>query len=175
MGSSEPPGAQPPRWTGPPDDVLPAVVPLEQLVYHASGVMVALHSAEVYMDGCVLHVKVTARRADETEPQWNDLKWELSHERLAQFGRFSVEYSDGTVASSDEEPPLAPVLKGVGSKWESRGSDWLRAHRQLWLWPLPPRETFQFVVHEPVSGVSAARVSVDGVAISRASEHAVAL
>lgn len=188
----EPPPPRLPAWVGPPENVLPAVVPLDRFAYHSANVLVALYRAEVYGEGCSFHLRVVRRRTDESW-QW----WQALHQAMSPHGgeaphaagdelpdelvRFGVEYADGTKATTldpssrvpwreNADPPSPPVLK----KKEEGGSGdaaQLEHGKSLWLWPLPPAESFDWVMEWPVLGIPFTRVSLDGAALHDATER----
>lgn len=76
-----PPGGRQttPSWR-PSDDVLPAIVPIEQFLIHAEWVVIVLSHASVYPNGCLLDVRASARGHDAAPAVFENIVF------TAQFG-----------------------------------------------------------------------------------------
>lgn len=187
--------ARPPAWFDAPDDELPAVVPLEHFVHCTGRVLVAAYHAEVYRQGCSVHVQVIVGRSGESEQRWRELgavvlggverRFAVEEGRIPDdLVRFGVQYADGTKATTLDavpdashasedvgvEPPRPPVIKRQ-PKGGRGAEDRLDHEQRLWLWPLPPAEPFDLVVEWPAAGVPLTRVTVDGAALQQAAER----
>lgn len=203
MAFFEPPPAPPepqplpsrprrPAWVGPPEDVLPAAVPLDQFAYHTANLVVALYRAEVYGEGCSFHLGVVRRRTQESWQRWQALHQAMSpHGGEAQRAageqlpdelvRYGVQYADGSKATTldpssrspwrdDAEPPSPPVLKRT-EEGSSGDVDQLEYSETLWLWPLPSAEPFDLVMEWPAIGIPFTRVPLDGSGFHQAAER----
>jgi hypothetical protein len=49
---------------------------------------------------------------------------------------------------------------------------WVDMQQLLWLWPLPPAQTFDLVFQWPVAGIAMTRVPIDGAAVVEAAGQA---
>lgn len=131
--------------------------------------------------GCVLDITaILAQPA--TRQERRKLFGEIFAHHLGPSGelpagllRFAVEYPDGrqatTLADPVMEEPRPPVLRAYGGLGHDRGSEWLDFSEPLWLWTLPPAQTFQLAVEWPIAGIPETRVSIDGAAIVEAARQ----
>jgi hypothetical protein len=109
----------------------------------------------------------------------------------AEWFRCGVQFADGqkatNVAASPmdfEQPepamlgqpgwhqPKPPRLSEYGGGGGSSGDDNMSSHRSFWLWPLPPAETFDFVIEWPIAQIGLSRTQIDGAAVNAAAAHA---
>lgn len=165
---------------------------VEQTVARSANAVVRLPTIRAFSQGCMLDVEVVTRKDGLPEDEW----WDLHTSVYGGFYRVSggvplprrllrlgVRYADGRKATTLEsrllrrkqpspEPPAGPVL----SLWP--GSSGLRGREEmgysgfgLWLWPLPPAETFDFAVEWPFGGIALTIARLDGAAIVAAASR----
>ncbi|MBB4913380.1 hypothetical protein [Streptosporangium saharense] len=184
-----------PPWTGPPKDLLGGTVAVEKTLFQNDALAIVLASAVAFPENVKFHVRLAARRLlDEDEDTWwerRGLMFEGRRHRTRpsrllkdEVLRFGVRLPDGTKATtvegrthSDEWPPPrpeGPVLRlGSGGGGGDGGSDRMATgHWNLWLWPLPPPEPFEFVVQWPAFDVPLTFTKIDGEALATAAERA---
>jgi hypothetical protein len=143
----------PPSWSGPPDDVLPGVVPVELILGQSASTVVMLTGIRAFPTGLDMTLGVRVR----SRPKRGDLHSEVfggpyDHDMDAgwQAGRlkWGFELADG-VRVTNVDPPLdlpdrddegatswepdRPLLTDRGGGGGSRSVD-----HACWLWPLPP-------------------------------------
>lgn len=171
---------EPPVWYQPPEDELASLVPARQLLARTDrGVVLLLSHIDVFREGCVFQIRVSAHRQDAMEePEWHEIhetaidgciRWS-GDGRTDDLLRFGVQFRDGRKATTtgglgfshehDQEPtgPLLTQHGGGGSGGDRLAtSEW-----SLWLWPLPPAEPFDLVVAWPALGVDLTRVELSG-------------
>jgi hypothetical protein len=153
-----------PEWFGPPDNVLPVVVPLALVLARAPGLALAVRSVDVYPNGAVFHALLVLR-----EQVGDPMKFMPFHPRQRELEpdvlRVGVQYADGGKATNldmpflrrnTEEPPDGPVMMPSGG-----GGGGRRWDMSFWLWPLPTKDPFQIVVEWPARGIDLARFDVD--------------
>ncbi|WP_432498889.1 hypothetical protein [Kineococcus auxinigenes] len=151
-----------PAWSGPPEDVLAGVVPLELVLGRSSSTVVTLSGVRAFPTGLSMRLGVRLRgrlsgvdvydevfdnaHARVHEPSWRRgrLKWgfELADGRRAT----NVDPWPGSelpdphgVPPADWQP-ARPVLHGGGGGGSPRSVD-----RDYWLWPLPPPGSLRVV------------------------------
>jgi len=157
-GADEPPEPPQPVWMGPPDDVLPGVVPVELVLARSESTVVLLTGVRAFPTGLQMNLAVrvrggAARHDLHSEvfdgPYHHGMEAEWQQRRL----KWGFEFADGRRATSVDpwpQPPNQdhrrphdpedwlwepdhPVLTGGGGGGGSRAVD-----RDYWLWPLPP-------------------------------------
>ena len=159
-----------PSWM-PPDDVLPAIVPVGQFLIRAEQIIVALSHLSVYPNGCMLDVRAYARGPAAAFDVFERVVFK------AQFG------AEVTAVMDDEDPwrrrsrgEPALVLMQYGQQGE--GADFSAEDRRvdstllLWLYPLPPAEPGTLSIVSPDLGPGPASCPLDGRAIVAASTQA---
>jgi hypothetical protein len=173
-------------WHGPPTDILGCAVPVQQFVARTDHAIVALRQVIAFPEGCILSVHVAVKRGPQDESAWNDLV--TSHSRqyseVPQPGddlKFGVRFPDGSRATTIDhafrgwapptDRPEPPMLIEAGGS-SSGGDQFYERHWRLWLWPLPPPGSFEFVVEWHHMGIDTTPVQLDGSAIVRAAERA---
>jgi hypothetical protein len=99
--------------------------------------------------------------------------------------RFGVRFADGAKATTvgqrfdlthlPHDPPSAPRLSLLlgGVSMRSGDDDASVITMGLWLWPSPPRETFELGVEWPAGGIELSIIVLDGAAIVSAAEQSV--
>ena len=173
-------------WHGPPTDILGCAVPVQQFVARTDHTIVALQQVIAFPEGCILSVHLAVKRGPLDESAWNDLV--TSHSRryleVTRPGddlKFGVRFPDGSRATildhafrgwahpTDRPEPPMLIEAGGGS---SGGDQFYERRWRLWLWPLPPPGSFEFVVEWHNMGIDTTSVQLDGSAIVRAAERA---
>ena len=147
-----------PVWMGPPQDVLPGVVPIELVLGRSPTTVVALTGIRAFPTGLHMNLAVRARGSGARRDLHSEVfDGPYRHDMAAQWqtGRlkWGFELADGRrVTNVDpwpEQPnqdhsrphhrddwlwePDHPVLQGGGGGGGDRSVD-----RDYWLWPLPP-------------------------------------
>ncbi|GGQ75892.1 hypothetical protein [Couchioplanes azureus] len=173
-------------WQGPPPDVLGRPVPIQRFVARTRGAVIALQHAVAFPQGCILALSVAVRRDSLDDPVWDSV---VDSHRGAGLGstvadgglRFGVRFPDGGTATTVEHPfragapssdrPHRPMLVEAGS--ESSGDDrHYHGHQRLWLSPLPPPASFEFVAEWRNLGLARTAIAIDGTAIGQAATYA---
>jgi hypothetical protein len=181
-----------PPWSAPPSQEIGAVLAVERVVARSANVVVLLPTIRVFSTGCILEVEVVSRQGDLSAQDW----WYL-HMGGSPFAqatgpnggsqpsesllRLGVRFADGgkattverrqIVANPSGDPPAGPLLSWVPSGSGMRGGEFSFSHFGLWLWPLPPTESFEFAVEWPLGGVELTIVELDGAAIASAADR----
>ena len=178
---------EPPPWCGPPALETGVVLAVERTVARSANVVVLLPTIRVFRSGCMLDVEVVSRQGTLSEDDWWNLHMSVYGGLLRKRGgarlpdkllRLGVRYADGTKATTIEQhrrgaptsddPPAGPLLSWSpgGSGGTRRGGEEVSfSHFGLWLWPLPPGESFEFAVQWPFGGIGLTIVELDGTAI----------
>jgi hypothetical protein len=167
-----------------------AVLAVDRTVARSANVVVRLPTIRAFRPGCMLDVEVVCRQGTLPEDDWWNLHMSVYGGLLGKRGsarlperlvRLGVRCADGTKATTIEqhrrraptsdEPPVGPL-----PSWSSGSSGGTRRGGEevgfsdfgLWLWPLPPGETFEFAVEWPFGGIDLTIVEPDGTAIAAA-------
>jgi hypothetical protein len=173
-----------PPWAGPPPLETGAVLTVEQTVARSANVVVRLPTIRVFHPGCMFDVEVVSRQGTLSEDDWWDLhtsvygglvRFRVSAPLPAKLLRLGVRYADGTKATTigehrrrsgaSDQPPAGPVLSWSPGGSGMHGRELGFSDFGLWLWPLPPAETFEFAVEWPFGGIELSMVELDGAAI----------
>jgi hypothetical protein len=162
------PGFGRPSWM-PPDDVLPAIVPIGRFLIRAGRVIVALSHLSVYPNGCMLDLRANARGHEATVDVFERVVF------TAQFGAGTIAVmNDKTVPGwqPDGKPSLVLVQYGLEGDFTVASEDDRRADctLRLWLHPLPPPEPGTLSIVSPSLG--SASCPLDGQAIAAAAAKA---
>lgn len=177
-----------PRWWSAPDDELPALYPVSEVLATTAHVAIALVGVAVHSDGIAFHVERRLRRNDLPAREWNELcatfmehhPWGgQSHpaDRL----RFGVVFGDGERAIADHFPgfgggdrsvaPEGYVLSRRGGGGGGGGSTYSGTDT-LWLWPTPAPGPIELVMQWPAFGIGETRVVLDGTEMIALASHA---
>jgi hypothetical protein len=176
-----------PPWSGPPALEAGVVLAVGRTVARSANVVVRLLTIRAFRPGCMLDVEVVSRQGTLSGDDWWNLHMSVYGGLLGKRGgarlpdkllRLGVRYADGTKATTIganrrraptcDDPPAGPLLS-----WSPGGSGATRhgdeevsfSHFGLWLWPLPPGETFEFAVEWPFGGIGLTIIELDGAAI----------
>jgi hypothetical protein len=169
-----------PEWTGPPENVAPAVAPVELVLVNTGEVAVFVTGALVYPTG--YEVTLTALLKEESAIE--DQIWMRPHrlrrgaadgEIAPEMLRFGIQFSDGRKATNvggtsplgADARPNAPLLTsrgggGGGQRWDQR----------MWAWPLPTPGELLFVCEWPAQGIELTTAAVDAEVILSAASRA---
>jgi hypothetical protein len=172
----EPQEHRQPEWLGPPENVLPASVPLALELARTDNVAIAVHGGLAYPNGFAFRLALLRRTPPESEfgnpfHHWHRARGELTDEML----RFGLQFPDGSKATvfgqqralGAKDGPSGPVLMQRGGGGGGRSWDF-----GFWVWPLPPDGPLAFVVEWPSEGIELTRAEIDGAVVRAASEHA---
>lgn len=165
-----------PRWWQAPEDELPVLLPVSEMLALTDHVAVALVGIAVYRDGIQFQVQRRLRRGGLGRTEWNELCG-LFMEHMA-FGapaavadrlRFGVVLADGEKVT-DANPFFGngdAMLEPVGHTLTRReqggggGGSSYTAADHLWLWSLPPAGQMELVMQWPAFGIPETRVAID--------------
>lgn len=163
-----------PGWLGPPDDVLPGVVPVELVLGRSPRAVVMLSGMRAFPAGLAmtLHVRTRSGRHHDVlheevfddagdrhrDPVWrrDRLKWGFE---LAD-GRRATNLGPWPDLSAVDQDPDHPVLMGGGGGASDHSAD-----RDYWLWPLPPPGPLVVVCEWVERGIERTVTQLDGDAI----------
>ena len=176
-----------PPWSGPPAVETGAVLAMEGTLARSANVVVRLPTIRAFSSGCMLDVEVASRQGTLSEDDWWDLHTSVygGYHRLRggealprRLLRLGVRYADGTKATTidqhrrwdraQDEPPAGPLLCWRPGSSGMHGRQLGFSGFGLWLWPLPPSESFEFAVEWPLGGIGLTLVELDGAAIAAA-------
>ncbi len=157
---------------------------VEQTVARSANVVVRLPTIRVFHPGCMFDVEVVSRQGTLSEDDWWDLHTAVygglagsyvSAPLPAKLLRLGVRYADGTKATTtgqdrcrsgaSDQPPAGPLLSWSPGGGGMHGRQLGFSDFGLWLWPLPPAETFEFAVEWPFGGIGLSVVELDGAAV----------
>lgn len=183
MDGEMPPWMQSPEW------LLPAIVPDRRVLVREGPVAIVLSHIDAYPMGIGLVLRVVGRRPEGMSRE----EWWTIHEALMDgpYGpmggssadqplRFGLQYADGTKVTDSGDygpdhdhlsPPGGPLIVHDEGGGSGGGRTVIMDH-SLWVWPLPPAESFDLVFEWRAMGIELTRVSIDGAAIAAASKRA---
>ena len=174
-----------PAWFGPPENILGGVAPLRVVLARTERVAVAAIGASAYPQGVSFDVVVRARPGPDAEADLFDPFGHHQHHRRrrgepwppADVLRFGVAWPDGRSATTlgprrwpgpdEPEAPEGPLLQQRGG-----GGGGLSWSIGLWLWPLPPPGTIDFVCEWPSEQIPETRVAVETAPLLEAAARA---
>jgi len=179
-----PPWEPPPLETG-------VVLALDMTVARSANAVVRLPTIRAFRHGCMLDLAVVTRQGELSAEDYWDLR--MSSHSGSNIGRvrradplprkllrFGVRYADGTKVTTLEpverwaqtagDPPTRPRLSSwpTSSGMHGAGLDISFSNSSLWLWPLPPPETFEFAAEWPLGGIDLTLAELDGAAVAAA-------
>ncbi len=178
----------PPPWAAPPEDELPAVVPVSEILATTDHVAIALIGVHVHRVGIELRLERRLRRNGLPAREWNELcamfmeHWPTSgmldpQDRL----RFGVVLGDGERVLADDWPhpgsgdpsddPSRHRLTRRGGGGGGSGSTY-SATDGLWLWPSPPGGALELVMRWPALGIDERHTILDATAMLELVSHA---
>lgn len=173
----EEPESSQPSWWQAPEDELPMLLPVSEIVAATDHVAIALHGIAVHRDGVQLRVERRLRRNGLPLMEWNEMCGEfLGH---MSFGgtvgpagrlRFGVVLADGQKIVADSalffgegDPMIEPDGHTLSRREQGGGGggQTYAAADHLWLWPLPPAGPLELVVQWPAFGIDETRLTLD--------------
>jgi len=158
-----------PEWMHPPEDVVPAGVPVETILVRNDRVALWVAELLAYPNGLAFGV-VCVRRGD-VEPAARPLPLFVDD----RGPRFGVAFADGRRALAgrgrggpkERDPATDALLSYVGGGGTER-----RMESHLWLWPLPPAGPLSFVFASEDDGLEERTVTIDATPAVEASRRA---
>lgn len=181
-----------PPWIHPPRNVIAGLVADRRVVARTDRLVVILTHIDAFAEGASIRLRIMGRRPDgmSDDDWWDFHETVMGHRRRQsstsaipnEFLRIGVEFSDRRRATNIAhafnpdprlryEAPSEPSLVEHGGGGSGR-PDFFVAGRSVWLWPLPPAETFDLVIEWPAHGISITRVPIEGGDIAAASLEA---
>ncbi|MFD5214490.1 hypothetical protein [Microbacterium sp. NPDC058345] len=166
-----------PRWWQAPEDEMPVLLPVSELLAVTDHVAIALVGIEVHREGVQLRVERRLRRKGLPLAEWNELcgafMGHMSYGGLVDVAgrlRFGVVLADGEKIVTDASPFFGssdPMIEPKGhtlSRQEQGGGGGESTYASadhLWLWPLPPAGAIELVMQWPTLGIDETRVKID--------------
>ena len=183
----EPEESESPRmpWWGAPEDELPAMLPVAELLAVTDHAAVVLAGVAVYSGGVEFRIEGHLRRGDLSAEDWRALCEALIEhhpyggDRSARL-RLGVELGDGEQVLADrpfswdidpDAEPQGHVLTRTGGGGGGGGRTYTYTDR-LWLWPLPPAGALDLVLQWPAIGIGETRLSLPAAEILDAARRA---
>jgi hypothetical protein len=175
-----------PRWFGPPEDELGAVVPQETVLARSDRAVVALSHAVVYSTGVAFDFLAVARglaraEANRVFHEQNMFEDDDLPDALLRIG---FELADGGRVSNlggwrahrqlmapDAEPEGPLLLPHAGGGGNSSGGQ-VTMKPGYWLWPLPPSGPLRISCEWPFVDIELATVEIDGSTLLNAATQA---
>ena len=166
----------PPRqpWYQPPQDELPALYAISELIASTDRVAIALVGARAYSDGVEFIIERRLRRGDIPFAQWQQVHTEFvghwpgtSWDDQLQWG---LVLSDGQRLHLDPlnfplaETPTGHVLSRTGGSGGG-GSTHYSVSDGLWLWPLPTEGPIELVMQWPAYNIPETHIALDSTPI----------
>lgn len=177
-----------PRWWDAPEDELPTLLPVSELLATTDHVAVALTAVAVYSDGVEFRVDRRLRRNGLSVAEWNELC--STFMEYMPFGgpsgsegrlRFGIVLGDGEKVLADslrffggEDPTAEPEGHTLNRQQQGGGGggSTYTCRDHLWLWPLPPEGAIEFVMQWPALGIEETSVLLDGTAMRQLADRA---
>ncbi|RBQ15541.1 hypothetical protein DP939_34770 [Spongiactinospora rosea] len=171
-----------------------AVLVSDVALARSPNVVITVPTIRAFSTGCLIEANVVMRQHTLSAEDYEALGMSVYPHMIpkAEAGqlperllRFGVRFGDGTKATTvgqrfdgvrlRQDPPSPPRLSLLfgGVSMRSGGEDAAVSLVGLWLWPLPPAETFELAAEWPAGGVELSIVSVDGAAIVAAARRSV--
>ena len=164
-----------PRWYGPPEDELGAVVPQGVVLADSGRAVVALSHAVVHSTGTAFEFLAMARSLtrSETNRIFHEQHMFEEHDLPDSLLRIGFELSDGGRASnlsgpgahrrlmSPDAKPTGPLLlpHAGGGGQSSNGRVTMKPG--YWLWPLPPPGPLRISCEWPLVDIAMTTVEID--------------
>lgn len=179
---AEPTEFSAPRWWDSPDDELPALLPVSELLASTDHVAIALSAVAVYREGVEFRIDRRLRRNGLSLREWNELCSTFMEHMT--FGgpvdlegrfRFGLVLGDGEKVLPDpsgfpgggDDAGAAPEGHVLNRRQQGGGggSSVYESRDHLWLWPLPPDGPIELVIQWPALGIEETRIVLDGTAM----------
>jgi hypothetical protein len=181
----QPPRYRQPEWRGPPENVAPALAPLDLVLVNTGELAVFVTGALVYPTGFEMTLTALFREETDVEDPIGMRQFrrhrrgagedEIAPEQL----RFGLRFADGRKATNvggpvawdqGEPPPDGALLVGRGGSGGERRWD-----QRLWAWPLPPPGELLFACEWPAQEIALTTVALDAEVILSAASRACVL
>jgi hypothetical protein len=192
--SARPPKPGLPAWCAPPAEEMGAILVSRLKLAHSVNVAIIVPTIQVFSTGCLINVDIAMRRHTLSPDGFEALQRSMFFPLITtpevgqlpdQLLRFGVRFADGTKATTvgqrfgrrslPQDPPPGPqlslLLPGVSARSDDEDSS--VTTMGLWLWPSPPRDTFEFAVEWPAGGIELSIVRLDGAAIVDAAHQVI--
>lgn len=178
-----------PPWIHPPRDVIAGLVADRRVIARTDHLVVMLTHIDAFPTGAMFRFRIMGRRPNEmSENDWRDFHETIMGRRREpgstdavpdEFLRVGVEFPDGRRATnialafgphprSRSQTPQEPSLVEIGGGGSGRPRS-LVVGRSIWLWPLPPADTFDLIIEWPAFGIPVTRIPIEGADIVAAS------
>jgi hypothetical protein len=172
--NDEPPvSPEPEPWRSPPEDELPILVAVSEVLAVGDLVAIVVVGVRVFSTGVEILIERRARRGNRSEREWQLAQQEF-HGFVERGNpgrlRYGVALGDGQRLVADDRF-LEPVEPDGGHRLTptgggGNGSDRVyTAEDRYWLWPLPPAGPLEIVAQWPAQGLPESRVVLDGTAL----------
>ncbi|MGJ6967625.1 hypothetical protein ACSDR0_37465 [Streptosporangium sp. G11] len=192
--STRPPKPGLPAWYAPPAEEMGAVTVSGLVLARSPNVAITVPTIQAFKTGCLINVNIVMRRHTLSPDDFQALRMSVYPHMITGVGagrlpdnllRFGVRFADGTKATTigqrfdmtrlPHDPPPAPRLSWLlgGVSMRSGDEDAGVITMGLWLWPPPPRDTFELAVEWPAGGIELSIAVLDGAAIVSAAERSV--
>ncbi len=178
-----------PRWQAP-EDELPTLLPVSQIIAATDYVAIALVGVSVYSSGVKLRLKRYLRRHDLSPRDWNEVS-----NLFMEYGvmgaspdpggrlRFGLVLADGTKILADpghgffgaQEPHPEEITVMHQHGGGGGGSRQYTQSDGLWLWPTPPDGPIELVLQWPSLGIAETHITIDGSRLSALAQQATPL
>jgi len=184
-GDGDQPGREP--WRFPPEDEVPAVVPVERFLVQNPFVVGFVPAAEVYSTGCVISTRFVVNRADRDEETWQTVcsravrrpnPYPPTSTSPEDPGlQVTVTTSNGATASTRDSvsmadrghpAPLSGPRLAVHNVRSSSDRERAYVTADLWLWPLPPAGELSLSATWATFGLTPAVLTIDASPITEA-------
>lgn len=166
-----------PSWWQAPEDELPMLFPVSELLAVTDHVAIALVGMLVHREGVQFRVERRLRRNGVPLTEWNELCG-LFMEHMSFGGpvdpagrlRFGVVLADGEKVVADASRFFGfgdPMVEPEGYTLNRReqggggGGSTYSSADHLWLWPLPPAGPIELVLQWPAFGIDETRAILD--------------
>jgi hypothetical protein len=184
-----------PAWSAPPAEEMCAVMVSGLTLARTPNVAITLPTIQAFSTGCLINVDIVTRRQTLSPDDFQALQLSVFPHMITavrsdrplpdQLLRFGVRFANGAKATTvgqrldrtqlPQDPPPGPQLSLLfpGMSMRSGDEDAGVMTIGLWLWPSPPRESFELAVEWPIGGIELSIVELDGAAIAAAAQQAV--
>ncbi|MFC5832642.1 hypothetical protein [Nonomuraea insulae] len=191
--STRPPKPGLPAWHAPPAEEMGAVMVSGLMLARTPNVVIAVPTIQAFSTGCLINADIVTRRHTLSPDDFQALQLSVYPHMVTGVSagrslpdnllRFGVRFADGSKATTvgqkldrtglPQDPPPGPRLSWLFGGMSMRSGDDGAGNPviPLWLWPLPPPETFELAVEWPAGGVELSIVELDGAAIVSAARR----
>lgn len=166
-----------PKWWQAPEDELPVLLPVTEILATTDHVAIALVAIAVYREGVQFRVERRLRRNGLSMSEWNEMCG-VFMEHMSFGGpvdptgrlRFGLVLADGEKVVADAlrffgggDPMVEPEGHTLSRHEQGGGGggSTYASGDHLWLWPLPPAGPIELVMQWPALGIGDTRVTLD--------------